>query len=310
MADRRVDDPLDTYLLRVFCMLVSERSVSRTAIRMHQSQPAISAALKRLRQIFADPLLVREKSGMVPTERALQLVSHARSALAEIDKLTAAPEQFDPATARVNYRIGSPDYLAPSFLAAAVERLRRQAPQAQLQIQALGPDFDFERALAEGELDVVIGNWPEPPVRMHLSMLLEDEIVCLVSARHPLAHKGLTEADFLHLPHVVPLPYSPSQRGVIDTHLAQLRIQRHEQVVVHSFAVAPYLLQRTDLVFTTSLHFARFYADLLPLVILPSPIAFPPMRFYQLWHDRNHHAPSHRWIRRLLADCALPMRRP
>ena len=307
MGSKRRDEPLDSYLLRVFCMLVSERSVSRTAIRMHQSQPAISAALKRLRDILGDPLLVREKGGMVPTERAMQLLTHARSALAEIDKLTAEPELFEPHTSRQQYRIGSPDYLAPSFMAATVERLRRDAPQARLLITALGPDFDFERALAEGELDVVIGNWPEPPERMHLSMLLEDEIVCLVSARHPLASKGLTEGDFLRLPHIVPLPYSLSQRGVIDTQLAQKRIQRDERVMVQSFTTAPYLLQRTDLVFMTSRHFARFYAELLPVVILPSPIAFPPMRFYQLWHDRNHHSPSHRWVRRLLADCAAEL---
>ena len=71
MSLRRSDDPLDTYLLRVFVLLISERSVSRTALRLNQSQPAVSAALKRLREILGDPLLVREKGGMVPTERAL-----------------------------------------------------------------------------------------------------------------------------------------------------------------------------------------------------------------------------------------------
>jgi DNA-binding transcriptional LysR family regulator len=92
MTLRRSDDPLDTYLLRVFVLLVTERSVSRTALRMNQSQPAVSAALKRLREILGDPLLVREKGGMVPTERALALMSHAKGALAEIDRMTDAPE--------------------------------------------------------------------------------------------------------------------------------------------------------------------------------------------------------------------------
>lgn len=307
MAGRRNQDPLDSYQLRVFCMLIAERSVSRTAIRLHQSQPAISAVLKRLREIFGDPLLVREKGGMVPTERALQLVTHARSALAEIERLTAEPESFEPRLTQHGYRVGSPDYLAPSFMAAVVERVRREAPNSRVLIQSLGPDFDFERALAEGELDVVIGNWPAPPERMHLSMLLEDEIVCLVWAQHPLARKGISEEDFLRFPHIVPMPYSPGQRGVIDTQLAQRKMQRKEQVTVQSFATAAYLLQRTDLIFLTSRHFAHFYAALLPLVILPSPIVFPPMRFYQLWHDRNHHSPSHRWIRHLLAECAAKL---
>ena len=303
MTARRSEDQLDTYLLRMFCLLVTERSVSRTALKLNQSQPAVSLALKRLREILGDPLLVREKSGMVPTERALTLLSHAKGALAEIDRMTDTPESFDPQVSRHEFRVGAPDYLAPVFIASVVARIRREAPYVRLSLQSLGPNFDFERSLAEGDLDVVIGNWPEPPHRMHLSMLLEDEIVCLVSVRHPLAAKGFTEADYQNAVHVVPMPYSISQRGVIDTVLAAQRISRDERVVVQSFTLAPYVLQNTDLVFTTTRHFARFYADLLPLAILPAPLPFPAMRFYQLWHERNHHSPAHRWIRRLLSDC-------
>ena len=301
---RSSDNPLDTYLLRVFSILVSERSVSRTALRMNQSQPAISAALKRLRDVLGDPLLVREKGGMVPTERALALLSHANSALAEIDRMTGEPEAFDPLTSRHAFSIGAPDYLAPAFFVRVAEAFRREAPNASLALHTLGPDFDFERALAEGRLETVIGNWPEPPDRMHLSMLLEDEIVCLVGARHPFARKEMTIDDYQRATHVVPMAYAPTQRGLIDTTLAALRIQRTERVMVQSFTVAPYLLQGTDLVFTTTRHFANFYMPLLPLAVLRAPIAFPKMRFYQLWHDRNHHSAAHRWLRRLVQEAA------
>ena len=301
---RSSDNPLDTYLLRVFSILVSERSVSRTALRMNQSQPAISAALKRLRDVLGDPLLVREKGGMVPIERALALLSHANSALAEIDRMTGEPEAFDPLTSKHAFSIGAPDYLAPAFFVRVAEAFRREAPNASLALHTLGPDFDFERALAEGRLETVIGNWPEPPDRMHLSMLLEDEIVCLVGARHPFARKEMTIDDYQRATHVVPMAYAPTQRGLIDTTLAALRIQRTERVMVQSFTVAPYLLQGTDLVFTTTRHFANFYMPLLPLAVLRAPIAFPKMRFYQLWHDRNHHSAAHRWLRRLVQEAA------
>ncbi len=310
MVVRRNDDPLDTYLLRVFCLVITERSVSRTALRMNQSQPAISAALKRLRDILDDPLLVREKGGMVPTKRALGLLAYAKNALAGIDHMVSVPESFEPQVSRQEFLVGAPDYLAPVFIAQIVERFRREVPQARLTLHLLGPNVDFERSLAEGELDVVVGNWPEPPNRMHLSMLLEDEIVCLVSSRHPLARRGLAVEDYVRAVHIVPMPYSVNQRGVIDGALAALRIHRDERVMVQSFTVAPYLLQNTDLVFTTTRHFAQFYANLLPLAILPSPIAFPPMRFYQLWHERNHHAPGHRWLRKLLSDCARQLTTP
>lgn len=303
MAIRRSSATLDTYLLKVFCILMAERSVSRTALKLNQSQPAISVALKNLRLIFQDPLLVREKGGMVPTDRALAILEHAKSALESIDTMLETGEAFEPASSRQVFRIGSPDYLAPAFAASVVARFRREAPHARLVLHALGPEFDFERSLAEGDLDVVIGNWPEPPDRMHLSMLLEDPIVCLMSADHPLAARGLTVDDFRRIQHVVPTPYSMTQRGMIDTVLTSLRIQREECVEAQSFMLAPYLLPGTDLVFTTTRHFARYYAGLLPLAIVESPIDFPPMRFYQLWHARNHHAPSHQWLRHLLGDC-------
>ena len=304
MSTRRGSDTLDTYLLKVFSILMTERSVSRTALKLNQSQPAISVALKNLRQILQDPLLVREKGGMVPTDRALAILEHARTALTSIDSMLVPGEDFDPASSRQVFRIGSPDYLAPAFAASVVARVRREAPHARLVLHALGPDFDFERSLAEGELDVVIGNWPEPPDRMHLSMLLEDEIVCMMAADHPLARRGMTLEDYRKVPHVVPTPYSITQRGMIDTVLTSLRIQREECVEAQSFMLAPYLLPGTDLVFTTTRHFARYYSALLPLAILKPPIDFPPMRFYQLWHPRNHHAPFHQWLRHLLGECA------
>jgi DNA-binding transcriptional LysR family regulator len=296
----RGGDPFDTYLLRVLCTLLTECSVSRTAIKLNQSQPAISVALKRLRTAFKDPLLVREKGGMVPTERALGLLASARVALNEIDRLLIEQRPFDPTTTVQTFNVGSPDYLVVSFLTGVVETFRRSAPLAKLAVHSLGPDFDYERALADGALDIVIGNWPEPPEQLHLSPLLEDELVCVMGRNNPLARKKMTAQDYLQAPHVVPLPYSPSRRGVVDTHLATMRVTRNTRVVVPFFTMAPHLLPGTDLIFTTTRHFATYYASVLPLAIVPSPIDFPRVRFYQLWHDRTHHSAGHRWLRSLL----------
>jgi len=297
----RADDPFDTYLLRVLCSLVSERSVSRTAIKLNQSQPAISAALRRLREIVHDPLLVRDKGGMVATPRALELMESARVALAEIDRLVVQPERFDPGTAEQTFRIGSPDYLASFFLSNVVTNLRRKAPGCRLMVHPLGLEFDYEKALAQGDLDVVIGNWPQPPEHLHLSLLLEDQIVCLMSRDHLYARFGLTAEQYLHAAHVVPVPYSVAHRGVVETHLATMRVKRIATVMLPFFSIGPYLLPETDLIFTTSRHFAEYYAGFLPLAIVDSPIDFPAMRFYQLWHDRAHRNAAHQWLRSLLA---------
>lgn len=300
----RPADPVDSWLLRVLVTLTNERSVSRTAIKLNQTQPAISKALNRLREIYGDALLVREKGGMAVTERALTLREHARRALAELDAMRAGAEAFEPESSQQTFRIGSPDFMIGSFLAGIVESFLRQAPRARLVVQPLAAEFDHERALAQGDLDVVIGNWPDPPQHLHLSMLLEDEIVCLTSAHDARAERGLTREQYLAAGHVVPLSYSPAQRGVVETHLASLRVARDARVVVPYFELAPYLLVNTDLVFTTARHFAAHFVRLLPLAISAAPFDFPRMRFYQLWHERSQQSPAHRWFRGLLTEAA------
>jgi DNA-binding transcriptional LysR family regulator len=301
----RAHAPIDTYLLHVLAALVAERSVSRAAVRMNQTQPAISAALRRLREVFNDPILVREGGAMVPTERALQLRDRAQAALSEIDRMLAGPEQFEPGTSSITFSIASPDYLATRFMADVVGRFRTEAPRARLVVHPMSADYDFERALAQGSLDVVIGNWPQPPERLHLSLLLEDDLVCLMSRHHRLAKKGaMTLERYLAAAHVVPMPLAASQRPVVETHLASLRRSRDARIVIPYYAVIPYLLVDSDLIFTTARHFASQFERSLPLVAVPAPEGFPRMRFYQLWHERSHHQAAHRWLRGLLTRVA------
>jgi DNA-binding transcriptional LysR family regulator len=303
----RPNDPLDTYLLRVLVALLTERNVTRVATRMNQTQPAISAALRKLRLVFHDELLVRSGNAMVPTPRGLEVLESARNALSEIDRLFTVGEKFDPLTAQQLFKIGCPDYLSTVFLAGVTRELRRQAPNARLMVHPLGPGYDFEQALANGDLDIVIGNWPEPPEHLHMAPLLDDEIVCLMARNHSLAQGNMTRDQYLHAPHIVPLPYSSTHRGVIDKHLASLRVTRNARVIVPFFNMAPHLLAGTDLIFTISRHFADHYSRLLPLTIVKCPIEFPRMRFYQIWHGRNQRSESQQWIRVLLKQVADKM---
>lgn len=308
----RHQDPFDTHLLRVLLCLLEERSVSRAAVRMNLSQPAMSAALKRLRDIFCDPLLIKDKQRMVPTERAEQIGRTVRGLLGELDGLLLPPDTFDAATSRQVFRIGTPDYLAPSFMAAVAGYLRTHAPGVRLVLQPLGPDYDYEHALAQGELDVVIGNWPHPPEHLRMGMLIDDEVVCLLDAAQPLAAPGaLSLARYLSAAHIVPLPYSVAQRGVVESHLAQLHLARQAAVTLPYFGLAPWLLVGTDLVFTTARHFAEHAARQVAgagggaaLTIVTPPLDFPPMRFYQLWHTRSHTAAPQAWLRSLITAVA------
>ena len=148
-----------------------------------------------------------------------------------------------------------------------------------------------------------MGNWPEPPEQLHLSNLFVDKIVCLVSSNHPFARRGaLTLDQYLNAPHLAPTPYSVGQRGAIDVHLARERLKRHVVVTLPYFNLAPYVLIKSDLVFTTTRLFADHYAKFLPLTVVPAPLDFPPMQYYQLWHERCHYSDEVRWLRHLVAD--------
>lgn len=288
---------LDLGLMRAFVALVEETSVTKAAVRLEQSQPAISQALGRLRLYFSDQLLVKGQRTMVPTEKAIALLPKIRALLTDIDALTQIDTGFLPASSTHAFTIASPDYIAPDFLGRIAATIRREAPNSTLSIRALGPDFDFEGALARGEVDIVIGNWPAPPQYLRKSKLLQEKVVCLMREGHPLAQKDMTEEDYLTAAHITPVSYSASHRGVVETHLGTLRASRRRTVALSYFSMAPYLLLNSDLVFSTGRHFAEHFAAYLPLVIRKPPIDFPDMSFYQLWHDRAHHSPEHRWLR-------------
>lgn len=304
---QRPREQIDAYLLRVLHTLLTEQSVSRAALKLGQSQPAISNSLRRLREITGDAILVRGKSGMVATERGRELLGYATDALAAIERITHPTTEFAPQTTTRAFRLGAPDYLDAVFLPNIAEVLRRDAPSARLHVQPINAGFDYAGALENGSLDVVIGNWLEPPPQLHMSRLFDDEVVCMLGAQHPLASKGISLKHYLELPHLAPMPYVAERQSFIDGFLAEQGLRRNIQMTMPYFGLVPYVLMRTDLVFTTGRQFSQHYARYLPIRVVPSPVNFPPMRFYQLWHERTHAAPEVTWLRRRIAEVATEL---
>ena len=298
-------EPLDTHLLRVLYLVLQEKSVSRAADRLGITQPAVSSALKRLREITGDELLVRTRAGMTATERAESLLVPTRAALDAIDNILVLATPFAPATSTRVFGVGAPDYFDAFFLSNLIDRFRARVPHGRLNVRALSLDIDFERLLEEGELDVVVGNWPNPPDYLRTTTLFDDEVVCMLSDRHPLAKKeALTADDYVAAQHLAPVRYAGGVRGAIDEHLHKLGIKRDIRVSLPYFHVAPYVLTTTDLIFTTGRRFASHYAKFLPIKIMPAPLNFPSLRFYQLWHERTHTAAPARWLREQIAAVA------
>lgn len=248
-------------------------------------------------------LFVRSRTGMVPTDYGLRLLGPVEIALREISRIGAKGDDFDPSQSDRTFHIGCPDYLNAWLLPSVVAQFRMLAPMAVLEFHALGPTVDYELALETGDLDLVIGNWPNPPEQLHLSNLFSDEIVCLVSDTHPLARRRVVSADqYLAASHVAPTAYSVSQQGIVDVHLRRVRQTRRVAVTMPYFNVMPYVLLNSDLVLTTTRSFAEHYVKLLPLTVVNVEMDFPPMVYYQLWHERSHYATEVRWLRCLLVE--------
>lgn len=301
-------DHLDIHLIRILYLLLSEKNVSRVALKLNQPQPSISAALRKLRELTGDPLLVRGARGMVPTQHGESLLKPARDILDQTEKLFAQKTAFEPQQQARTFHIAAPDYLDSQFLPNIVAGLRRESPKSRIVIHGLATEVDYLRLLSDGDLDLVIANWEEPPEHLHMSMLFEDEIACTMRADCAYALRtapdAMTVDEYLALPHVAPSQMVAGYSGVIESFLARQGLQRNVVIESAYFGLIPYMLTRSDLVLTTGRQFMKFYEKNLPLKTYRVPLDFPAMRFYQLWHERVHQAPEHKWLRELVTSVA------
>jgi DNA-binding transcriptional LysR family regulator len=292
---------LDIHLIRILYLLLCEKNVSRVALKLNQPQPSISASLRKLRELTGDPLLVRGARGMVPTQHGESLLKPAKRILDETERLFVKKIPFLAQEEARTFHIAAPDYLDCQFLPNIVAGVRRESPKSRVVIHGLGPEVDYIRLLSDGNLDLVIANWEEPPQHLHLSKLFEDPIICTMRAESPYARRTgvdeMTVEDYLSLPHVAPSQMLPGYHGVIESFLERQNLRRNVMVESAYFGLIPYMLTQTDLVLTTGRQFMRFYEKNLPLKSFNVPIKFPAMRFYQLWHERVHQAPEHKWLR-------------
>ncbi|MDO9482801.1 MAG: LysR family transcriptional regulator [Hydrogenophaga sp.] len=303
-------DKIDLHLIRVLHTVLTERSVSRAALRLGMYQPAVSAALKRLRELAGDPLLVRSGAGMVPTVAGLRMIEPAADILRSATVLFSDARSFDPATAQHSFSLAASDYLDPLFLPQLVTQIKSLAPECPIHIYPLSADADYRHQLAQGEVDVVIGNWPKPPDDLHLGRLFGDEVVSLVSHQHPAVRRGWDVEAWLAAEHIAPTPTHPGARGVIDDHLVTQGLTRHITVRCPHFGLIPAMVAGSLLVLTTGRQYCERFTGVLPVQVLPCPVPFPRMMYYQLWHERTHASNAARWLREQIKSVAASLRRP
>ena len=289
---------IDLNLLVILDALLSEQHVTRAAERLHLSQPAVSHALARLRDVLGDPLLVRAGAGLVATPRALELMAPLAEILAQVQSLLA-PNAFDPATAKRTFRLAMSDYGAAIVLPQLVRTLRREAPGIDLQITHASREGMLYGVL-NGDIDVAAGVFPELPNELRSTPLFEEHFACLLDRRTLPADGRLDLATYLARPHVL-LEMRGSGTPEIERALTALRERRRVAVSLPHWSVAPDVISDTDLILTVASR-GLLAIDHAALIVVPPPFHIPSFTFVLAWHKRRGADQALNWLNgRMLA---------
>lgn len=294
--------PADLAALATLGALLEEGSVTAAAHRLGLSVPAVSHALARLRERFADPLLVRAGRGMVLTPRAQALRPQVEAALAAAHAVFAQPEAFDPAALRRAFTLCLTDYVLTVF-GDAIERLVcAQAPGVDLRFIPNAPD-DPER-LRAGEADLAIGIYAALPPELKARPLITDRLVCVARAAHPTLAQAsaLTVDQLVALDHVQIAPRG-RPGGYVDDQLARLGLARRVARAVPYFQTALAMTARADYLLIVSERLALQAAPQLNLRVFEPPEALDlkPFALSMVWHPRFDGDAAHQWLRATLA---------
>ncbi len=292
----------DLNLLPVFVALMEERSVTRAAERLGITQPALSNALTRLRAMLRDPLFVRERYGMKPTQMAEQLAPAIAAARATLDDVVRGQQDFDPARAERLITIAPNSYVEFVLAPAIVARLGREAPGIRLRLTPFGTDL-AETGVMSGTTALVLGRIVDPPDNLVVQHLMDDGLACVVRADHPGIGDRMSRAQYEALRHVNMLPPGRLRAGLFQA-LERQGLAREVAVSVTHFLAIPELVAVTDYCATLPAQICRHIAHDRRLKVVPAPVDLGTFPVHMAWHVRYRDDPAHRWLRALIADVA------
>ncbi len=296
---------VDLNLLVAFDALMAERNVTRAGKRTGRTQPAMSAALARLRALFEDELFVRGPSGLQPTQRGIELAEPLGRALEEIRRTLDFTQRFDPATSTQSFTLALSDHPAFVLLPRLTDKLRTAAPGVTLRINAYTHRDDAVSLLDAGEADLTIGVPARQGAggRILTRPLFEDRFVCILRHDHPAASQPLGLAAFLALSHLLVSPEG-DRFGQVDAVLAAQGQRRRIAFSLPQMHVAPSVVAGSDMVATVLEGIVAASGSRDRLAIFPPPLELAPVPFVMSWHRRNDAHQAQRWLRETIAETA------
>jgi DNA-binding transcriptional LysR family regulator len=293
---------IDLGLLLALESLLHERNVTRAASRLNIGQPALSARLNRLRQVFADPLFVPAATGrgVVPTTRAVELQTELAEVLGKLRRMVEGPAVFDPARAQRTFVVAIHENPAVTLAPGFVARLSAMAPRARLAL--VHPTSDIVDRLERGEIDILVMGPDRASGELMQRPLFEDSFLTAQRKGHPRGAGALDLDTFCGLDHLLISADGGGFSGLVDDALAALGRSRRVAVSIQTYALAPVILAHSDCICTLPRRFLMRFAHELDLT--PPPLDLQPARIVALWHPRNQEDGGHAWLRDRLYQAA------
>lgn len=285
----------DLNLLVILDSVLAEMSITRAARRLNLSQPAVSQAMARARDVFGDDLLVREGSHMMLTPLARRLAPELKEFCARAERLVSH-SGFDPASARIDFTISANDVSELLILPPLIATVTRLAPGSRLIVRAPDPH------LVNAKVDLSIIGAPVPPGPFVSEQLYEDHFVILARPGHPAMGKALSPEGFAALSHTLVCPTGQGTTGPIDASLERLGLSRRIALSVTRFTTLPQILASTDLISAVPSRFALWPPAQALCKVWQLPFESPRFSMRMVWHQMHDADPAHQWLRGLLKE--------
>jgi DNA-binding transcriptional LysR family regulator len=309
---------VDLNLLVYLDVLLREKNVTRAAEQLGITQPALSNGLRRLRDLFNDPLLVRTSEGMTPTERALELQPQVRNILSSVEQAVLPVSDFEVTESTRVFRIMASDYAESTLLAPLLFKLRDEAPNITLDV--LTPSDVTFQDLEQGKIDMAINRFDRLPQSFHQATVWRDSFSCLMSSKNTALSNFDMDA-FLAAPHIwvsktgMGVGRGMSQRdsqrlGWVDEALAECGHERQIRVFTRHYQVAALLAKHPDLIATLPTQVARLYDEDPRLATRKPPFMIIPIELKLAWSPLLQHDPGHIWLRRRIVEVGQGITNP
>jgi DNA-binding transcriptional LysR family regulator len=289
---------LDLNLLLALEALLAERNVTRAAARLNLSQPALSAQLRRLRDIFGDPLLVPARRGVIPTQRALELQAPLRESLRALRSVVAERVHFDPLEAELTIAVAASDYAQCAMLDRIVE-IQRKAPKLRLSWRQLyAPELVGQ--MERGEVDLAIMTPNTAPKQLLARPLFDERYVVIARHGHPIVAGSIDVEQLCALTHIAVSPRGGGFAGPTDAALSAIGRQRRVGLSTASFLIVPELVARSDQIALVPERLVRGKSR--DLQSLDPPIDVTGFCMGLVWHERSDMEPAQAWLRSQLTS--------